>query len=60
MIDISTVNNEHILAHKLTFLWIFHFGISYQDLDGQHFGFDLGIGPVEMSFVVRLWNNDAS
>ena len=31
MIKINTVNSENILAHKLTFLWIFHFGISYPE-----------------------------
>jgi len=60
MININTVNNEHIMMQKITLLWLFHIGASYQSLDGQHFGVLFGIGPIEFSFTVRLWNNDAS
>ena len=60
MIEIRTTDNEHIMMQKMTLLWIFHIGVSYQNLEGQHFGFMFGIGPIELSFTVRLWNNDAS
>lgn len=60
MIEIRTTDNEHIMMQKITLLWIFHIGVSYQNLEGQHFGLMFGIGPIELSFTVRLWNNDAS
>ena len=60
MIEIRTTDNEHIMMQKMTLLWIFHIGVSYQNLEGQHFGCMFGIGPIELSFTVRLWNNDAS
>jgi len=56
MIKISTVNNEQIIMQKITFLYLFHLGVSFQEVDGQHFGIIFGIGPIELNFTVRLWN----
>ncbi len=56
MIRINTVNNEQIIMKKITFLYLFHFGVSFQEVDGQHFGLIFGIGPIELNFTVRLWN----
>jgi hypothetical protein len=56
MIRVDTVNNEQIIMQKVTFLYLFSFGVSFQNLDGQHFGIIFGLGPIELNFTVRLWN----
>ena len=56
MIRIDTVNNADIIQQRLTLLYLFQFGVSFQNLDGQHFGIIFAIGPIELNFTVRLWN----
>ena len=56
MIRIDTVNNADIIQQRLTLLYLFQFGVSFQNLDGQHFGIIFAIGPLELNFTLRLWN----
>lgn len=56
MIEIRTVNTDVLTMQRIIILKIFFVGVSFQGTDGQHFGFHWGVGPIEMSFVLRLWN----
>lgn len=56
MIQLHTVNNEDIMMQRITLLYVFSFGVSFQRLDGEHFGLIFAIGPLELNFTVRLWN----
>jgi hypothetical protein len=56
MIRVDTINQEDIIMYQLTLLYMFKFGVSAQINEGQHFGLNFGLGPLELSFVARLWN----
>ncbi len=56
MIRIDTINDSHIIEQRLTLLYLFQIGVSFQDLGGQHFGIIFALGPIELNFTVRLWN----
>ncbi len=56
MIRLDTVNNSDIIMQRITLLYLLQIGVSFQDLDGQHFGLIFAIGPIELNFTIRLWN----
>jgi|DEB0MinimDraft_10_1074344.scaffolds.fasta_scaffold393323_2 hypothetical protein len=56
MIRIDTIQQDDLIMQQLTLLYLLKIGVSVQVNEGQHFGLNFGIGPLELSFVVRLWN----
>ena len=56
MIRLDTVNNSNIIMQRITFLYLFQIGVSFQEEEGQHFCIIFAVGPIELNFTMRLWN----
>ena len=41
---------------RITLLYLFQFGVSFQEEEGQHFCIIFAVGPIELNFTLRLWN----
>ena len=56
LIELRTVDIKGLISQRLVLLNFFFVGVTFQNLEGSHFGIDFGIGPFELNFKVRFWN----
>jgi len=56
MIELKTVELEGIISQRLYILYFIYIGVSFDEIDGQHFGLVFGIGPFELDFKIRYWS----